>query len=168
MIGLPKLGRFGEPDIARDHGLEDAVAEVLAGVGGDLSRQVESGVEHGEQHTIDVQGRVERFLHALHRRHQLRKPLEREVLALQRNEQRVGRDEHVERDQRQRRRAIDEDVVVAIANGFKNLPHAQRPVQRSSTNSTSAPARSGVAGMMSRCLNWTPLTMASSTVGFAE
>ena len=92
------------------------------------------------------------------------KPFERVVLALQRNEQRVGCGEHVQRDQSERRRTVDEDVIVARRDCRDSAFRISRSRSRRSTSSTSAPARSGVAGSTSRCLNWT-LRMMASAIG---
>ena len=53
--------------------------------------------------------------HAAHRADEIGEPFEREVLAVQRNQHGVGGDERVERQQAERRRAVDEDVVEVVA-----------------------------------------------------
>ena len=50
---------------------------------------------------------------------ELAEALQREVLALDRDERRVGRRERVDRQQAERWRAVDEDVVVLRADGAK-------------------------------------------------
>ena len=59
--------------------------------------------------------RVERGAHAAHRADEIGEPFEREVLAVQRNQHGVGGDERVEREQPERGRAIDEDVIEPVA-----------------------------------------------------
>ena len=54
--------------------------------------------------------------HAAHRADEIGEAFEREVLAVQRNQHGVGGDERVEREQPERRRAVDEDVVVLVAH----------------------------------------------------
>ncbi len=78
---------------------------------GDLVGQVVPRVEHREHDALDLEARVHAVLHAVDRRHQVGEALERVVLALQRDEHAVGRVERVHREQAQRRRAVDEDVV---------------------------------------------------------
>ena len=56
---------------------------------------------------------IERAAHAPHRADEIGQTFEREVLAVQRNQHRVGGDERVEREQAERRRAVDEDVIEA-------------------------------------------------------
>ena len=82
-----------------------------ADVGGDLLAEIRALVEHRQQHAFDVERRIERGAHAPHRADEIGEPFEREVLAVQRNQHRVGGDERVERQQAERRRAVDEDVV---------------------------------------------------------
>ena len=49
--------------------------------------------------------------HAPHRADEIGEAFEREVLAVQRNQHGVGRDQRIQREQAERRRAVDEDVV---------------------------------------------------------
>ena len=81
----------------------------------DLLSEVRALVEHRQQHAFDVERRVERGAHAAHRADEIGEPFEREVLAVQRNQHGVGGDERVEREQAERRRAVDEDVVEVVA-----------------------------------------------------
>ena len=55
---------------------------------------------------------------------QIGEPFEREVLAVERDEHRVGGDERVEREQAERRRRVDEDVVEAIAQWLEEVAQA--------------------------------------------
>ena len=64
---------------------------------------------------------VEPLLHQLDGVHQLGEPLERVVLALERDQHRVRRGERIEREQAERRRAVDDDVVVLLAAGAERL-----------------------------------------------
>ena len=107
--------RFAEPDVARDDGVVDALLEERADVAGDLLAEVGALVVHRQQHAGDVERRVERGADAAQRRDEIGEPFEREVLAVERNEHGVGGDERVEREQPERRRRVDEDVVEAIA-----------------------------------------------------
>ena len=81
-----------------------------------LLPQIRALVEHRQQHAFDVERRIERRAHAAHRADEIGEPFEREVLAVQRNQHGVGGDERVERQQAERRRAVDEDVVVVVAH----------------------------------------------------
>ena len=80
---------------------------------GDLVGEVVARVEHREDDALDLELRVHPVLHAIDRRHEVGEPLERVVLALERHEHAVGRGERVHREEPERRRAVDEDVLVA-------------------------------------------------------
>ena len=82
-----------------------------AHVARDLLPEVRALVVHRQQHAFDVERRVERGAHAAHRGDEIGEAFEREVLAVQRNQHGVGGDERVQREQAERRRAVDEDVV---------------------------------------------------------
>ena len=123
--GLSEARCFCQADISRNDGLENPLSKVLARIGGHLAREVKSSVVHCEQHTIDMQRGVDRFLYSLDGSNQLGNSLKGEVLALERNKDGVSRDEHVESNQRQRGRAIDQYVVVSIANRGQDTLHPQ-------------------------------------------
>src|SRR5690606_29956400 len=57
--GLAETRRLREPYVARDGGAVDAVAEVLLGLVRDLAREVQPLVEHGQQHTVYLQARID-------------------------------------------------------------------------------------------------------------
>ncbi len=84
------------------------------------------------------------------RRHQVGEPFEREVLAVQRNQHRVGGDQRVERQQAERRRRVDEDVVELVAQRARADGAAGARVAAAATSSTSAPARWRSAGTSDR------------------
>ena len=68
---------------------------------------------------------IERAAHAPHRADEIGEAFEREVLAVQRDQHGVGGDERVERQQAERRRAVDEDVVEL---GAQRIEDALQPV----------------------------------------
>ena len=107
--------RLAEADVARDDGAKHFLLEELPHVGRDLLSEIRALVEHREQHAFDVERRVERGADAAHRADEIGEAFEREVLAVQRNQDRVGGDERVQRQQAERRRAVDEDVVEVVA-----------------------------------------------------
>ena len=118
-------GRFAEPDVPRDDGVERLFLEELPHVARHLLAQVRALVVHRQQDALDVERRVERRANAAHRRHEVGEPLEREVLAVQRDEHGVGGDERVERQEAERRRTVDEDVVErGRASGRSRRPKA--------------------------------------------
>ena len=64
-----------------------------------LAAEIESGVEHGKQHTVECEAGIEILLHQPHGIEQLRDSFERVVLALDGNEQTLRCRQHVEREQ---------------------------------------------------------------------
>ena len=120
--GHAVTGRLAQPDVAGYHGLVNLVAEELANVAAHLLAEIRALVVHREQHAFDAKGGIERNAYAFDRRHQLGDPLEREVLAIERNQDGVGRDETVERQQAERRRRVDEDVLKFRAQALEQPP----------------------------------------------
>ena len=106
-----------QPDAAGDDRLEHGVVEVMLHLGRDLARQVRPGVEHREQHARDLELGMEMVADQVHRREELRQALERVVLALDRDEDRVRGRQRVDREQAERRRAVDEDPVPGVGLG---------------------------------------------------
>ena len=90
----------------------ELVAEMLLELGGDVERERVARVVHRAQQALDLEPRVQVRAHFLHRLHEVGQSFERVVLALHRDQHRVRRAEAVEREQRQRRRAIEQDEVV--------------------------------------------------------
>ena len=115
MRGHAVARRFAEPDVARDDGVVDALQEERADVARDLLSEVRALVVHRHQHAGDVERRIEGGADAAQRRDEIGEPFEREVLAVERNQHGVGGDERVEREQPERGRRVDEDVVEAVA-----------------------------------------------------
>ena len=96
---------------------------------GDLLGEVLPRVDHAEHDALDLEPGVQRLADQSIVRCSARQPFERVVLALQRHQHRVGRAERVQRQQAQRGRAVDEDVVVAVgrrADRSAQLPLAVR------------------------------------------
>ena len=84
--------------------------------------------------------------HAAHRADEIGEPLEREILAVKRNQHRVGGDERIQRQQPERRRTIDEDVIEVVAQWRQQ--RAQPFLACGSvTSSISAPVRFRSAGI---------------------
>ena len=120
-----------------------------------LLPQVRALVVHRQQHALDVERGIERRADAAHRADEIGEPLEREVLAVERNEHGVGGDERVEREEAERGRAVDEDVIEAIAQGREELAQALLARGAASTSSISAPVRLRSAG--TRSMRSTPV-----------
>ena len=94
----------------------------------DLIGEIRASVEHRQQHAEDVQLRIEPLFHGAERRHQVGQPLERVIFALHRDQNAVGGAEGVQREQLERGRAVDENVVVAVAQECETLLQAIFPL----------------------------------------
>jgi len=121
--GLAKARSLGQAHVSGDDCGEDLRAKILTRVCGNLAGQVEARVVHGEEHAGNAEGRIDAVLDQVHGVEELTQTLERVVFALQRDEQRIGRREHVERDEAKRRRAVDEDEVVVVAHERDGFAH---------------------------------------------
>jgi hypothetical protein len=89
-------GRFRETDVSRNHGLENVIPEEFAKVGGNLASQVGPVVVHGEKDAFRLQRMRKRLANPLNRIHQLRHPFQREELALNWNQHRIGGDQGIQ------------------------------------------------------------------------
>ena len=77
----------------------------------DLVREVVRRV-HGEDDPVHLEARVRAGAHELDRLQHVGEPLERVVLALERDDDALRRDEPVQREEPERGRAVDDDVLV--------------------------------------------------------
>ena len=119
----PVTGRFAEPDVARDHVLENQLAQAIAHIVGNLIGQSVAAIEHGQDDPDDAEVGIEALLDPFDRLEELAEPLEREEFALQRDEEGIGRTERVERQQSQRGWAVDETHIVSLR--IQRLPQAR-------------------------------------------
>ena len=101
--------------------LSDEIAEVLLQDLDRLARMQQPLVEHRRKDALDLDVRVEVLADHRQRVLELHEPAQRQVLALHRHDHAVGRDEGVDRQQAERRRRVDEDVVVRLLDGLKRL-----------------------------------------------
>ena len=109
--------RLGDPHVARDHGLVDPVAEEAAHVGRDLLGEVVAAVEHGQHDALELEQRIElRRTRSMVRSRWLR-PSSAKNSHCSGTSTRVGRDQGVEGQQAERRRAVDQHVVVVACRG---------------------------------------------------
>ena len=81
-------------------------------------------IEHRAQDAFDLELRIHRRLDLLDGADQRRQPFERVVLALHRDQHALRRDQRVQREHVQRRRAVDEDDFVLVVDGLERV--AQR------------------------------------------
>ncbi len=121
--GLAEARGLREAHIPRDRGAEDLTPEEFLRLARHLFREVETRIEHREQHALDGETRIVVLLHEPHGVEQFREALERVVLALNGNQHRVGRGEHVQREQAERWRAVDQDELVRLTQRREPATH---------------------------------------------
>ena len=111
----PVARRLAEAHAARDYRIEQLPREVPPYFLLHLPREVRARVEHGQHDAEDRQPRVHVPHHQLNRLPKLNQPFQRQVLRLQRDHHPVGGGQRVERQQAQRRRAVNQHHAVAVA-----------------------------------------------------
>ena len=104
--------RFRETDIPRDLGLKDQIREILFDFLDDLHGEIEPRVVHGKEDALDIEPCIVSAFHDLDGLGELGETFQREVFRRHRDEDGIGCDEAVERDEAQRRRAVDQDIVI--------------------------------------------------------
>jgi hypothetical protein len=119
--------RLGDPDVAWDDGVEDLVPEVPLDLGSDLERQARPAIEHREDDPLDRQPGVRPAPHEVERLHELGQPLQGVVLALERDDGRVGGDEGVQREKPERGGAVHQDEIEPGSGGHEGLAKAGFP-----------------------------------------
>src|SRR6201993_3525511 len=122
---LSMTGRLRQPDVARDRRRAQLLPEIFLELRHDLLRQAGAIVKHGEHHALDRELRVERRADALDRVEQLADTLERKVLRLHRNQYRVARNQGVESQEVERRRAVEHDELKALAQRLERVPQTK-------------------------------------------
>ena len=153
MTGTAVARRLAEPDVARDHGVEDERREVRADLALDVLGELRARVVHRQQHPRDRQPRVELALDQVERVEQAGQALEREVLGLHRDDHAVGGDERVDRQRAERRRAVEQDERVARRARGASASRRRFSEPGSRGSSIVAPARSGVDASSDRPLD---------------
>ena len=134
--------RLGEAHVARNDRAIELVAEMLLELGRDVLRERVARIVHRAQQALDLEPRVEVRAHLLDRLDEIGKSFERVVLALHRDQHRVGRAQPVERQQRQRRRAVEQDEIV-VGGDSADRRRASGAALRRARPSAASRARAG-------------------------
>jgi hypothetical protein len=121
---LARHRRLGEPDGLGDDGPEDATPEGIFDPAEHFAPVDRPGIVHGGEDADDLEVGVEALPDLLDGVHQQGHPAQGEVLALERDEDAVGGGEGVDGEQAETGRAVDQHVVVALAQ------HPKDPQQR--------------------------------------
>ena len=103
---------------------------MVAHLADDLIGELGAGVVHHAHDRADLELRVQVAPDEVDVAQQLAESFERVVLALDRDEHLLGRAEPVDGEQAERRRAVDEDVVVVVEHGVDRPPQPGLPAER--------------------------------------
>src|SRR5438132_3591051 len=106
--------RFADPHRLTDDGPEDLVVAEVAERIEHVAAEDRAAVVEGGQHPEHLELRVQARLHGLDDLEERRHALQRVVLGLHRDDHSVRAHERVQREESERGRAIDEDVVIAL------------------------------------------------------
>ena len=109
--------RFAKSNVARNDRGQNLIAEKPLEVGHYLVGKIGAIVVHREQNTLDFEMGIAGLADLLTRLQQFRNAFEGEIFSLDGNNDAVGRDQGVYRKDVERRRAIDEDVVIVGLDG---------------------------------------------------
>lgn len=120
-------GSFGESDIAGNGSAKEFFPEEFLEVLRDLLRQIGAVVVHGEENAFETEIGVERLCDLVKGAHQLGDALQGEVFCLKRDEEAIGSDERIEGEEVERRRAVEQDEVVMVADRFQGFAQAELP-----------------------------------------
>src|SRR5690606_12784463 len=112
---------FRQTDVAGNDGAEHGLAEVGLELVGDLLGKAVARIIHGAHDALGAKARIARARDRGNGLRQCREPFEGVVLALHGNEDPLGCHQGIERQHVERRRAVDEDVVVARSKRFEGL-----------------------------------------------
>src|SRR5688572_31490315 len=122
---LAKTRRLCEPDIPGNQCVEHHVSEVFPCIRSHLPGEIEARVVHRKKHSRDGKCLIHSVLQAMHSVEELRQSFECVVLALKWYQHRIRGAKHVEGDQTQRWRTVDEYEVVFISHWIQCTPHCR-------------------------------------------
>src|SRR5581483_1411180 len=114
---LPETRSLCKANAAWNNRLKHLVLEELPQILRDLFCQVHALVVHGQKDAFDLQRMVERRTDAVDGIEELRNSFQREKLALDGDEDGIGRDQSVEGKKIEGRGAIDDDEAVLVPDG---------------------------------------------------
>src|SRR5579859_6821559 len=113
--------RFADLHRLTDDGPEDLVVTEVAQRVEHVASEDRAAVVERRQHPEDLELRVQPLLHRLDDLEQRGHAFQRVVLGLHRDDHAIRSHERVQREQAERRRAVDEDVVVALDDVLRQL-----------------------------------------------
>src|SRR5262249_12593208 len=106
--------RLGQPDVPRHRRRAQLLAEVALQFRRHLLCQVRALVKHRQHYALDLKRRIQPCTYPLYCVQQLTDALEGEVLRLHRNQDRIGRNQCVQREKVQRRRTVEHNKLETL------------------------------------------------------
>ena len=108
---------FGEFHVALDDGFEYEFLKVALHLVVDLVGEAESRVVHGEEEPFNLERRIEFLLYNLYSIEQFTDAFKGEIFTLHGDDDGVGSGQGIDGDESERRRAVNEYVVVLFVDG---------------------------------------------------
>ena len=112
---------FAKFYVALNHGLEYQLLEVSLHLVVNLVGKTKTTIVHGEKETLYFEFRIKFALNNLDSVEEFADSLKGEVFALHRYYHRVGSSQGINCDKTQRRRAVDENIVVVVSDRSQQL-----------------------------------------------
>src|SRR5208282_3042230 len=116
---------LGQSHVARNHCLEDLLAEKASEIRADLLGECGSLVVHVQQDPFDAEIAVQRPANSHQRVNQFRNPFKGQVLALDWHQDRIAGGQSVQCQEIERWRAVEEDVLVFAPDGLEEFPQPE-------------------------------------------
>src|SRR5437667_7383934 len=120
--GLPKRWSFTEANVSRNRMSINSFGEEFSSLFGNLLGQIQASIEHGEENALDPESGVQTILHPSDGSNQLGKSLESKIFALERDQDRIGGGQGINRKKPKGRWAIDENEVVLVLHAIEPGP----------------------------------------------
>ena len=114
-------GRLSKPYISGNKSLKYLIAEVILDLIFYLSGKLCSLIEHGQNYTENVDILIEFLFDLIDCIYKLRQSFKSVVLTLDRNDQIIRCRKSIDRQDTQRRRSVNEDVVIVISYFFNSI-----------------------------------------------
>ena len=121
-------GGLREPDVAGDDGGVDLAGEVVLHFLRHLQSQIGAAVEHGEQNALQLQPGIQGAPDNAHCVHQVGKALQSVVFPLYGHQNGIRGAQCVQRQQLQRGRAVNENVIVLFCHLLQGVPQQKFPL----------------------------------------
>src|SRR3989344_6496377 len=126
--GFAIARRFCQTDGAGHHILENRSRKMRPHFGYHLARQTIARIIEREKHSHNSQMRLQIIAPQLDGAEELGKPFQRIILRLHRDDYLIGRHQTIDSEESQRRRTIDQDIIVIRADLAQDMLQAEFPI----------------------------------------